>query len=112
MKRIDFEARFAELGLKSCAYEDTAYFAESEFASLSLYPFSSDFVKLAKLATDSPDPKQRAALLDTFLSAAHVEKTPEVQSALEKGLDLRTRVGSKFLNFTSIGTEYFLSVME
>jgi len=112
MKRTDFEAPFQQLGLKLSSYEDAAYFAETEHASLSLHPFSCDVVARAKLTTKEPDPRQRAVIVNTFLSAAKVEKTPEVEQALKNGEDFRTQLGSKTVSFTSIGSEYFLNVFE
>lgn len=112
MKRTDFAARFEELGLKLGAYGDAAYFGEAEHYSLSLHPFPSEMVRHAKLAVNARTPNERSVVVNTFLSAADVKKTPEIEQAIERGGDFRGRIGPKEVSLTSIGSELVVNVME
>lgn len=112
MKRSDFEAQLGQFGLSLSSYGDAAYYAACEKWSLSLQPFPAEVVNRAKLAIDHPGAKERAVIVDTFLSAANVTKTPQIAQALEAGTDFRGRTGDKVVTFTAIGSEFVLNVIE
>jgi hypothetical protein len=112
MNRTDFEKQLAQHGLNISDYKNAAYYGACEKWSLSLRPFPADIIKHAKLAIDSPNAKERAVVVNTFLSAAKVRKTPQLDQALETGKDFRGTEGSREITFTTIGTELVLNVRE
>lgn len=112
MNRAAFESQFEELGLNLSVYGDAAYYGACPDWSLSLRPYGSDRIHHAKLAIDSQLAKKNRTVVDTFLSAAAVERTAQLDSALAAGSEFRDRVGAKVISFSSVGPDLILNVME
>ncbi len=110
MKRTDFETRLGKLGLNLTAYRN-AYYGACDSWSLSLLPYPGNEVTQAKLAIHAPA-AERSVVVDTFLVAANVEKTPQIAEALETGGDFRGKSGLKDVSFTSIDSELVVNVMD
>jgi hypothetical protein len=111
MKRTDFETRLGKLGLNLTVYGNAAYYGACENWSLSLQPYPGEDVTQAKLAVRAPA-KERSVVVDTFLAAANVKKTPQIAQALEAGDEFRGKSGPKDVTFTSIDSELVFNVME
>ena len=111
MKRTDFETRLGKLGLNLTVYENAAYYGACDNWSVSLQPYPGEEVRQAKLAVRIPA-RERSVVVDTFLAAANVKKTPQIAQALEAGEDFRGKSDLKEVSFTSIDSELVFNVME
>lgn len=109
MKRSTFETLFDQLGLALCSYQDAAYYGASDTFSLVLTPFATEDISRAKLAIQTAE-RDRKVVVNTFLTAAGVDRVGQISDAVEAGEELRAQVGDKEVTLTSIGSELVLNV--
>lgn len=112
MKLADFATQFEELGLNLSAYQGAAYYGASEEWSLALQPYQGERIQHAKFAISVSRARQSPEMLDRFLSAAAVEKTPQMRQALESGREFRGMVSEKEVSFSAVGPDLVLNVIE
>jgi hypothetical protein len=112
MKLADFSTPFEELGLNLGAYGGEAYYGASKDWSLALLPLVGDQIHHAKLAIRQDAAREKRVVVDTFLSAAEVEKTPQIEQALDNGREFRARSGAKEISFFAVGPDLVVNVRE
>lgn len=109
MKRDHFEKQLAPLGVHVAEYGGAVYFGESPHCSVSLAPFPTEDVQKATLAVRTPSPEERRVVVNTFLRAAGVSRTPEIADALE-GRERRVWTGSQCVTVAVLDDEYIVTV--
>lgn len=109
MKRQKFEKQLAPLGVEVSEYKGACYFGESSSCSVSLAPFRTDEIQRAKLAVRTPSATERKVLVNTFLDAAGVSRTPEIADALT-GREQRIWTGSQCVTVAVLDDEYIVTV--
>ena len=112
MKLADFATQFEELGLNLSAYGGAAYYGACDEWSLALQPYQSERIHHAKLAISVSSARKSSEVVDRFLSAAEVKKTPQIKQALEDGREFRTVVGDKQVSFSAVGSDLVVNVIE
>ncbi len=112
MKLADFAMQFEELGLNLSAYGDAAYYGACDEWSLALQPYKGDRIQHAKLAISVSSARKSRDVVDRFLSAAHIEKTPQFDQALASGREFRAVMSAKQVSFSSVGPDIVVNVME
>ena len=109
MRRNDFEKQLSPLGMQLSGYGGECYFGEAKHCSVVLEPFASDEVERAKLAIRTTSEKERKAVVNTFLDAAGVVRTPEIKEALD-GRELRVWTDSKCVTVAVLDDEFIVTV--
>jgi collagenase-like PrtC family protease len=109
MKRSKFETLFNKLGLALSSYQDAAYYGASDTCSLVLAPFATEDISRAKLAVKTGE-RDRRVVVNTFLTAAGIDRVGQISDAVEAGEELRAKVGDKEVTLTSFGSELVLNV--
>ena len=111
MKRSDFEAGLASVGLNLAVYRDACYQGGGARWTLSLAPYPAEEIKEAKLAIRTASTAERAVLVDSFFAAAKLAKNSQIDAALH-GLEYRGVQGSKNITIASFEDELFVNVLE
>ncbi len=109
MNRNHFEKQLAPFGVQVSEYGGECYFGESHCCSVSLAPFPTEEVQRATLAVRIPSVEKRKVLVNTFLDAAGVSRTPEIADALD-GRERRVWTGSQCVTVAVLDDEYIVTV--
>lgn len=112
MKLADFATQFEELGLNLSAYGGAAYYGACDEWSLALQPYQGERIQHAKLAISVSSARKSSEVVDRFLTAAEVKRTPQLEQALETGQEFRALVGEKQVSFSAVGPDLVVNVIE
>ena len=109
MNRDHLEKQLAQLGVEVSEYGGECYFGESGCCSVSLSPFPTEDVKHAKLAIRTSSDDERREVVNAFLNATGVVRTPEIADALS-GHERRFETASNFVTVAIVDDEYIVTV--
>lgn len=109
MKREKFDTKLRPLGLEVSEYGGTCYFAESLCCSVILAPLRTEEIQRATIAVRTRSATDRNVMVNTFLDAAGVSRTPDIADALN-GREQRIWTDEKCVTVAILDDEYIVTV--